>query len=181
MQLPAAEPIKPKIQKPKQQSSRRKSINWNNNNPVAHSTTRRKSSNQNNKNQKPNSKSGRSSDPCITKTSKDKRERSAQERESERDRERVLVVDGDPRPTHARRPDLLHLLESFDHKLYLSGHDPPDSSSVVDHGSISESLSPALSVSLFHLPFCDSVWRKWRKKWEEWTTSVGKRERMKKI
>jgi hypothetical protein len=54
-------------------------------------------------------------------------------------------------------PDLLHLRESVDLDLYLSGRDPLDSSSVFDHGSISKSLSPAFSVSLFHLPLYDSM------------------------
>jgi hypothetical protein len=46
------------------------------------------------------------------------------------------------------RPDLLHLWESVDLDLYLSGGDPKDSSVVVDHGSISESLQFSISSSL---------------------------------
>jgi hypothetical protein len=66
--------------------------------------------------------------------------------------------------------------------LYFSGRDPPESSFVVNHRSISESLQFSLSSSLgLPLPSPSLCEEKEEKKGEEGTTSVGKRERRKKI
>jgi len=62
--------------------------------------------------------------------------------------------------------------------LYFSGRDPPESSFVVNHRSISESLQFSLGLPLPSPSLCEE---KEEKKGEEGTTSVGKRERRKKI